>query len=232
VKRKSNRCARLSSLAYTAHTAAVNAKRWHGSTPIHHDRTVITQNAPTHRSMQRVGDTLTNPLTGCSTRWWLPPTDSKTHFESPQLLPTINVTNLSSVSWSSRRLLSTTFRYLLPDCSSRDSHQVHATSIIWLCSRDKRLLLRVHKCGRFHEPKPESDQRDQPEPWAPAVRYTVGRAAVCTHRQQSARARSVWTTFTLTPRHRIGNHLYTNDALWSTPQQFPSENLNKFRGSI
>jgi hypothetical protein len=49
-------------------------------------------------------------------------------------------------------------------------------------------LMCIRKCGRFHEPK----QRDQLEPCARAVRYSVGRA-VCTHRQQSDRARAVWT---------------------------------------
>jgi hypothetical protein len=41
-------------------------------------------------------------------------------------------------------------------------------------------LVCLRKCGRFHEPEPK--QRDQPEPCARAVRYSVGRA-VCTHRQ-------------------------------------------------
>jgi hypothetical protein len=62
-----------------------------------------------------------------------------------------------------------------------------------------RLLLRLvclRKCGRFHEPEPS--YRDQLEPCARAVRYSIGRAAVCTHRQQSprvsaARVRIVWT---------------------------------------
>jgi hypothetical protein len=52
------------------------------------------------------------------------------------------------------------------------------------------------KCGLFHES--DLKQRDQPEPWAAAARYSVGTVAVCTHRQQSprasaARARAVWT---------------------------------------
>jgi hypothetical protein len=41
------------------------------------------------------------------------------------------------------------------------------------------VLVCLHKCGQFHEPEPK--QRDQPEPWAPAVRYGVSRT-VCTHR--------------------------------------------------
>jgi hypothetical protein len=45
-------------------------------------------------------------------------------------------------------------------------------------------LVCLRKCGRFHEPEPK--QRDQPEPWARAVGYSVG-SAVCTHRQQSPR---------------------------------------------
>jgi hypothetical protein len=40
-------------------------------------------------------------------------------------------------------------------------------------------LVSLRKCGQFHEPEPK--QRDQPEPCAPAVRYSGGRT-VCTHR--------------------------------------------------
>jgi hypothetical protein len=58
------------------------------------------------------------------------------------------------------------------------------------------LVLVLRECGRFHEP----EQRDQPEPCARAVRYSVGRAAVCTYRQvtprdcsTSTQGRVVWT---------------------------------------
>jgi hypothetical protein len=62
-------------------------------------------------------------------------------------------------------------------------------------------------CGRFHEPDPK--QRDQQKPWSRAVRYSVGRAAVCTHRQQSprvsaTRAREVWTNLRKT-RYLLGS---------------------------
>jgi hypothetical protein len=68
------------------------------------------------------------------------------------------------------------------------------------CEVTSRLLVLrlvcLPECGRFHELEPK--QRNQPELWARAVHYSVGTAAVCTHRQQSPRVsvalvRAVWT---------------------------------------
>jgi hypothetical protein len=50
----------------------------------------------------------------------------------------------------------------------------------------------LRECGRFHEPEPK--QCYQPEPSARAVRYSVGRAAVCSHRQVTASLGSASTS--------------------------------------
>jgi hypothetical protein len=50
--------------------------------------------------------------------------------------------------------------------------------MLWLVFCLAIRLVYLSECGRFHEPEPK--QRDQPEPCARAVRYSVGRA-VRTH---------------------------------------------------
>lgn len=66
---------------------------------------------------------------------------------------------------------------------------------------DYRSVSRVHKCRRLlkHEPK----HRDGPEPWARAVRHSVGRTAVCTRRQQPARVSAAPAVCTYLTHARI-----------------------------